>query len=464
MQSESNTRTLKVMMIAVAFVDGALRITNIPTFYLWKDYLGVSPGVNCLLRYVTKLPWCVKPFFAYFSDRYYIWGYRTKIYFVLMAAIQILSFMFLAIPNKNVVWTTFLILVGEATVAFRDSLAEGLMVVISREEDARKKGRVTESSSQRYVSVIFVLRFFGTLASSFVAGILLEKYSPQQILGMCAVFPLFNLLHAVFFFGEKRVADTSDVVSKFETFSSREIFEYIEKNDLTSFLFYVVVMLVWPNTISGVRYYLIDTLGFTTYDIGTIFTLGSLLYLIYMFFLNTFFPNYQYRNFYVAICGMMAINILVRSLQIVDSLRSLAYMFAVVDQTINNLFYDLPMIPLLAIVCRTCPSLQEATYYAFFVSVSNFFCSLANFTGFMYLDLMDVTTTNFHNIQVVNMLGLLWAVMMWHMTFYLTFPSSDQIVARSHNKPNEPPKKGAKRKEDKYETKLYSSPHSGEVD
>lgn len=36
-------------MISVAFIDGALRITNIPSFYLWKDYLELSPGMNCLL-------------------------------------------------------------------------------------------------------------------------------------------------------------------------------------------------------------------------------------------------------------------------------------------------------------------------------------------------------------------------------------------------------------------------------
>ena len=35
----TNTKTLYIMMISVAFIDGALRITNIPSFYLWKDYL-----------------------------------------------------------------------------------------------------------------------------------------------------------------------------------------------------------------------------------------------------------------------------------------------------------------------------------------------------------------------------------------------------------------------------------------
>lgn len=47
---EYSERTLFWIMICISFVDGALRITNIPTFYLWKDFLGLSPGMNCCLR------------------------------------------------------------------------------------------------------------------------------------------------------------------------------------------------------------------------------------------------------------------------------------------------------------------------------------------------------------------------------------------------------------------------------
>jgi hypothetical protein len=50
-RKEYSERTLFWIMISISFVDGALRITNIPTFYLWKDFLGVSPGMNCCLRY-----------------------------------------------------------------------------------------------------------------------------------------------------------------------------------------------------------------------------------------------------------------------------------------------------------------------------------------------------------------------------------------------------------------------------
>lgn len=131
----TNIKSMYIMMISVAFIDGALRITNIPTFYLWKDYLGVSPGMNCLLRYVTKLPWCVKPLFAYFSDRHYIWGYRTKIYFILTGLIEIASFLLLGLKVKSVVYTTVLVFIHQATIAWRDCLAEGLMVVISNLED-----------------------------------------------------------------------------------------------------------------------------------------------------------------------------------------------------------------------------------------------------------------------------------------------------------------------------------------
>lgn len=433
--NKKQLNSVKAMMIAVAFVDGALRITNIPTFYLWKDYLGVSPGVNCLLRYITKLPWCTKPFFAYFSDRYYIFGYRTKIYFIFMGIFQVLTFGLLFIPSTNLPWVTLLILLGEATVAFRDSLAEGLMVVVSRDEDA-SAGHQQESSSQRYISIIFIVRFLGTLVSSFVSGLLLEHFTPHQILAMCAFFPLVNLVHALLFFDEPVVHDQSVIKSKFEDFNPWDILAFVDRQGLTSFLFYVVTMLLWPNTISGLRYYLIDTLGMSSSTIGSVFTIASAFYLVYMFLLNRFFPNYKYRNFYTSICVMMVIDSLTRSLQLLPKLREWAYGLAVVDQTVNNLFYDLPMIPLLAIVCRTCPEFQEATYYAFFVSLSNFFCSLANFTGYLFLDLMAVSTADFSNMHTVNALCLLWTIMIWHFGLMIKFPDAKAKHIEEEERPS----------------------------
>lgn len=139
-------------MISVAFIDGALRITNIPSFYLWKDFLQLSPGMNCLLRYFTKLPWCVKPLFAYFSDRHYIFGYRTKIYFVITGILNIIAYLLLGLRIKSVLYTTSLIFVEQASIAWRDCLAEGLMVVISNKEDEQNRlktkfGKTVQSSS-----------------------------------------------------------------------------------------------------------------------------------------------------------------------------------------------------------------------------------------------------------------------------------------------------------------------------
>ena len=84
---------------------------------------------------MTKLPWCIKPVFAYFSDRHYIWGYRTKIYFIITGIIETISFLLLGIQVRSVLYTTVLVFIHQATIAFRDCLAEGLMVVISKKED-----------------------------------------------------------------------------------------------------------------------------------------------------------------------------------------------------------------------------------------------------------------------------------------------------------------------------------------
>ena len=93
-----------------------------------------------------------------------------------------------------------------------------------------------------------------------------------------------------------------------------EILQFIEDYKITNFLFYIIVMLIWPNTINGLRYFLIDQLQFTTRDVGIIFTLGSLFYVVYMFFMNTFFSQYSLQSYYRSICAMMIIDCLIRQL------------------------------------------------------------------------------------------------------------------------------------------------------
>ena len=133
---------------------------------------------------------------------------------------------------------------------------------------------------------------------------------------MSSIFPIIAVIQATFFFEEERVFDQKEIISKFKGFSLNEILEFIETTKLKNYLYYIIVMLLWPNTINGIRYFLIDQLGFTTKDIGLIFTISSLFYVVYMFFMNTFFSDYSLRNYYLSICYMMIINILVRYLQI----------------------------------------------------------------------------------------------------------------------------------------------------
>lgn len=114
-------------------------------------------------------------------------------------------------------------------------------------------------------------------------------------------------------------------------------------------------MLLWPNTINGIRYFLIDNLGFSTNDIGIIYTLSSFLYIVYFFFMNTFFKGYKFKNFYILICIIMLINIVIRIMMMIPIFYSIAFLLSICDQSINNLFYDLPTIPLLSVVCKNCP-------------------------------------------------------------------------------------------------------------
>ncbi len=75
-----------------------------------------------------------------------------------------------------------------------------------------------------------------------------------------------------------------------------------------------MVILLWPNTINGLRYFLIDNLHFDPRDIGLIFTIASLFYVVYMFFMNSFFSNYTLKSYYMSIVFMMILDVVVRYL------------------------------------------------------------------------------------------------------------------------------------------------------
>jgi hypothetical protein len=219
--------------------------------------------------------------------------------------------------------------------------------------------------------------------------------TPHQLLLACSILPFISIVHALFFFTEPQQTLSKEEKQKMENFSIADVWKSVEIYKWQGYLFFIVVLLSWPNTINGIRYFLIDHLHMSTYDIGLIFTIGSLVYIIYMNVMNMFFSDYTLRSYYKFIHLLMVIDILFRYCQMLPPFYFLGMPIAVGDQIVNNLFYDLPSIPLLAIVSSICPVGQEATYYAFFVSISNFFCSFANFTGYLYLRILNVTSEDY---------------------------------------------------------------------
>lgn len=327
----------------------------------------------------------------------------------------------LGIKIKNTFIVTVLILLDQISLAFRDTMAEGLMVILSktekrnqRREIARKKALWEEeqqtllpkdrkdfiekdiiNNSQKYVITIFYVRFIGSFFSAYLAGLLLLYISPHQLLFVCSVLPFMTIIHALFFFNEPKQTLSEEEKLKMQNFSITEVWKAVEEYEWQGYLLFIVVLLAWPNTINGVRYFLIDHLDMTTHDIGLIFTLGSFIYIIYMYVMNKCCSNYTLRGYYKFVHFLMALDIGFRYCQMLPVFFPAGFPIAVGDQTINNLFYDLPSVPLLAIVNNVSPDHKEATYYAFFVSISNFFCSLANFTGYMYLKILDVTSEDY---------------------------------------------------------------------
>ena len=195
----------------------------------------------------------------------------------------------LGIKIKNTFIVTVLILLDQISLAFRDTMAEGLMVILSktekrnqRREIARKKALWEEeqqtllpkdrkdfiekdiiNNSQKYVITIFYVRFIGSFFSAYLAGLLLLYISPHQLLFVCSVLPFMTIIHALFFFNEPKQTLSEEEKLKMQNFSITEVWKAVEEYEWQGYLLFIMVLLAWPNTINGVRYFLIDHLDMT---------------------------------------------------------------------------------------------------------------------------------------------------------------------------------------------------------
>ena len=75
-------------------VQGSSALSDIPTLYFIKFVLQMGDAGGQLFQSLKSIGWLVKPLWGFISDRFPIFGYRRRSWFVLMAALGFVFWMF----------------------------------------------------------------------------------------------------------------------------------------------------------------------------------------------------------------------------------------------------------------------------------------------------------------------------------------------------------------------------------
>lgn len=121
------------------FVQGTSTLTEVPILYFIKFVLGMGDAGGQLFDALRQSGWFVKPIWGLISDKWPLWGYHRKSWYVLMALLAtvfwglnaLLAYLGVVLPLVYLV--TFNL--AFATYAFVDVVCDAIMVTHGRESE-----------------------------------------------------------------------------------------------------------------------------------------------------------------------------------------------------------------------------------------------------------------------------------------------------------------------------------------
>jgi len=131
-QPRAEVGRLKWIFGTTYVVQGSSALSDIPTLYFIKFVLNMGDAGGQLFQSLKSIGWLVKPLWGFISDRFPLFGYRRKSWFILMALLGVVFWLFNALFAFLGVRIPLVYLIGFnlafSTYAFVDVVADAIMV------------------------------------------------------------------------------------------------------------------------------------------------------------------------------------------------------------------------------------------------------------------------------------------------------------------------------------------------
>jgi len=303
-------------------VQGTSNLLEVPILYFIKFTLGMGDAGGQLFDSLRNGGWFVKPLWGYISDRFPLFGYHRKSWFVLMACGAVVLWMVNALLAYRGVRVPAVYLItlnlALATYAFVDVVCDALMVTWGR-----RLGCVGSFVNFQWAVLATAnagaIMLGGWLQSRVQAG----AVAPWFIFFLTGLPPLFtawvglrNIDEARVTRGERR--RRAGALRRLRERSARALrnarprFRDFRRDNRALWLL-VLFLFFWrfsPSVGFIERSYLIDVRGFTALSFGVILSVGSLVFLASIFVYITVIRWFRAVAWYHYLYAMVVLGVL----------------------------------------------------------------------------------------------------------------------------------------------------------
>jgi hypothetical protein len=321
-QLATEIRRLKWIFGTTYSVQGSSALSDIPTLYFVKFVLEMGDAGGQFFQALKSIGWLLKPLWGFISDRFPLFGYRRKSWFVLMALLGVLFWIVNALCAAFEIRIPLIYLIGFnlafSTYAFVDVVADALMV-----EHGRKLKRVGSFINFQWTMLALANAVTTALSGWFQEKILDGELAYWVVFLATGLPPLISAgvgyvnIPETPLSSRRRNRKTpllgclqwhSNVVSAMRSWPAR-LWLFGRENSLLMLLVLFIVLWNFSPSIGYIeRSYLIDKRGFTPAVFGTVLTLQAITFLLsivtYRYFQRRW-PSIQWFHYLYAMIVVM---------------------------------------------------------------------------------------------------------------------------------------------------------------
>ncbi len=380
----------KISFILISFYIGISYVSELAINYFLKDTFNISPSKLTNILSLAKIPWIIKPLFGLITDFFPIFGYRRKYYILICAILISVSLINLAFFTSTLLQVKLNLLLYNSSVSFISILGQTLIVELIQEDP----------KNSSLVTVDYLVASIGFLISSFLQGLLVEKFSIKFVFEFSAILPIFLITSGLLLI-EKKINQIDENKKNNNGNLLNELIQYLLQKKILITLLYFMILLSTPIYYDTLFYFYNNKLKFSPHDIGTMNFYGTLLNIFLITIYNKFNWN-NYTKIFLLIIKILSILVCEMHYFVVSekylNFNISPYSIIFLADSIKVPLIQIQNLPLSEITAELSPKNLEGTVHSLFVSVMNLSNMFGSLFGSWLNNYYNISQNNFDNL------------------------------------------------------------------